>query len=142
MNLVRPWMGGQGAYSTNFARWISSSERHSNEGVMTRLNYQQHYPGHELSYDLFYPEGFRFWLTPWENELFGARFKPNTKYQIKLRYKITNLAGPRNPAHPYGFVIKTHGFLSHETGLEATEEALRGKPSIIDHVNVNQGWHT
>ncbi len=141
-NLERPWMGGQGAYSTNWARWISSAERHGNEGIMSRLNFREKYPGHELSYEIFYPAGFRIWIPQWGNEIFAPRIKPNTTYQVSLALKTANISGPRNGAYPYGFVIKLHDFLSHEENISVTENALRNKPEIIEHISSNQDWRT
>ncbi|KKS80855.1 MAG: hypothetical protein UV56_C0006G0003 [Candidatus Woesebacteria bacterium GW2011_GWC1_43_10b] len=141
-NLERVWMGGFGAYSTNFARWISSAERHGNEGIATRLNYAEHLPGHELSYEIFYPEGFRIWIPRWQNDAFAPRFKANTTYQVKLVLKSVNIAGPNNSSYPYGLVARAHNFLSHETAILETENTLRSSPIILGHVNSNQDWRT
>jgi hypothetical protein len=64
-NFERPWMGGRGAYSTRWARWISSAESHGNEGYNSHLSYSEHYPGHELSQWIHYPNGYRMWLASW-----------------------------------------------------------------------------
>lgn len=141
-NLERPWMAGRGAYSSNYARWISTAERQGNEGIMSRLNFLEKYPGHELSYEVFYPEGFRIWIPRWGNDMFAPRIKPNTKYQISLVLKTKNISGPRQGGYPYGFVIKLHDFLSHEQNIGTTENLLRDKPRIIEHISSNQDWRT
>jgi hypothetical protein len=141
-NFERPWMGGVGAYSTNWARWISSDEELGNEGVMTNLTYKEHAPGHELSYELYYPEGFRFWMTTWGNEALGPRFKANTTYRVKLTYKTADITGPRVAGQPYGLVARTHAFLSHKTSITETETALRNKPIIFNHISSNNDWST
>lgn len=141
-NLERVWLAGFGAYSTNFARWISTAERHGNEGVMTRLNFREKYPGHDLSYEIFYPEGFRMSLPRWSNDMFAPRVKPNTTYQLKLILKTANISGPRNPAYPYGLVIKLHDFVSHEENIATTENMLRSKPEVIKHITTNRDWYT
>ncbi len=142
INFDRPWMAGEGAYSTNFARWLSSSERHGNEGIMNRLNFKEHYPGHELSRDLFYPEGFRIWIPNWEDNIYHGQLKANANYQLKIRLKIQNLAGPRNTSYPWGFTIKLSGFLSHEASVTEVENTLRSKPIILPHITANNDWHT
>lgn len=141
-NLERPWMAGQGAYSTNFARWISSAEAQGNEGVTSRLNFVEKYPGHELSYEISYPEGFRIWIPRWGNDMFAPRLKPNTTYQINLVFKTKDISGPRQSGYPYGFVIRLHDFLSHEQNISTTETTLRNKPKIIEHITSNQDWRT
>jgi hypothetical protein len=140
----RPWMAGYGAFSTNFARWISSSEQGGNEGVKTIFSYDVRYPGHELSYPLFYPTGYRIWLPDWgtEESLFYARFKPNTDYQVKFRVKTENLAGPRNNSYPWGLTIKMHGFISHLETIDTFEKEVRSNLKLIDHIQTNRDWHT
>jgi hypothetical protein len=141
-NLERQWMGGLGAYSTNWARWISSAEHLGNEGVMSRLNFREHYPGHDLSYEIFYPAGVRLWIPRWGNDMLAGRVVPNTTYQVRLTLKTANITGPRNPAYPYGLVVKLHDFLSQETDMTTTENALRNEPTVIQHINTNGDWST
>jgi hypothetical protein len=138
-NFERVWMGGSGAYSSNWAKWISSSELHGNEGFMTRSNFTNKYPGHDLSYEIFYPEGFRVWIPTWGDEAYAARIKPNTLYQVKLRLKTMNLAGPMDSSRSWGFVIKTHGWIGTNDDIQTT---LKDQPSWVGVINTNRDWHT
>ena len=57
INLERPWMAGQAAYSTNFARWMRIDLPMGNEGFDNPLTFTERYPSHELSRELYYPGG-------------------------------------------------------------------------------------
>jgi len=139
LNLERPWMGGRGAYSTNWAKWISTAEQHGNEGYMSRLNYEYHYPSHELSREIFYPSGYRIRITCWLDENFCHNLKPNTNYQIKLRLKTFNISGPVDPSRPYGFVVKQSNWWSSADPIPSD---VLDRESIITPVNVDRDWHT
>lgn len=144
LNLERQWMIGEGAYTGNSARWISSSEHQGNEGITQRLEFTERYPGHDASYPLFYPTGFRMWLPRWEQDKYAARFYSGTKYRLKITYKTANVSGPssRCPTCPYGFVVRNHGFYSHEQPINETENDLRSKPIFFGHDNQNHDWQT
>ncbi|MBP1465345.1 PKD domain-containing protein [Candidatus Chloroploca sp. M-50] len=137
-NFERPWLGGLGIYSTNWARWKSTAETLGNEGFSSRLTFLEHYPGHELAQELTYPEGYRLWIGCFGDEAFCPRFKANTDYEVKLRVKVVELAGPRNAAYPYGLVLKFHGW-PQEPGFE---EAHRNYASLIPPISVDRDWHT
>ena len=148
-NLERPWVAGLGIYSTNWARWKSTAEQFGNEGIMTRLNWREKYPGHDLSYEIFYAtsgvNGFEMWLTNWLDETFGPRLKSGRQYQVKLTYKATNIAGPssRCSSCPYGFVIKINE--SHHWGISdvaGIENFLRNSTRIVNHISTNSDWNT
>lgn len=109
-NLERPWLGGMGIYSSNWGRWKSSAEQLGNEGIQTRFSWREKYPGHDLSYEIFYSttgqNGYRIWLTPWLDDEFGGVLKNGSRYQVKLVFKAANITGPRNSSFPYGFVVR------------------------------------
>ncbi len=142
LNFDRPWLGGIAAYSTNWARWISSAEEHGNEGVMTRLNFREHAPNSELSYDLTYPKAFRYWITNWLNDDKGPQFKPNTTYHISLRLKTVGLTGPRNPSYAWGVTARTHAWLSSNAPINTVENTLRDIPTLFPHITENKDWFT
>ena len=142
MNFVRPWMGGEGAYSTNWARWFSSSEDSGNEGPMQIFSYTEHYPGKKLSYPLWYPQGFRFWISGWSSGPYHPKFQTGKTYQVVIRYKTQNIQGPRVAGQPYGFTIKMHGFQSSGDPPDTVDFTLRNKPEVIPHITSNQDWHT
>jgi len=148
-NLERPWLGGLGIYSTNWTRWKSTAEQFGNEGIATRFSWREKYPGHDLSYEIFYAasgtNGFETWLTNWLDEMFGPRLRSGRQYQVKLTYKTANIAGPssRCSSCPYGFVIKTneahHWGISDVTGVE---NFLRNSSRIVNHITTNSDWTT
>lgn len=144
-NLERPWLGGRGIYSTNWARWKSSAENLGNEGIMTRLNFQEKYPGHDLSYELFYPEGYRFWLSTWLDSIAGPRITSGKKYTVKLVYKTANLAGPRVAGQPFGLVAKMSDYAPWgNPPIDAVETSLRSTSTqiLVPNITSNQNWTT
>jgi PKD repeat protein len=135
-NFERPWMAGIGAYSTNFARWVSSAYEMRNEGFDSNLTFTERYPGHELSQVLTYPDANRIWIG-WSGESFRPLLQPEIEYQILLRLKTVNLSGPTDSNFPHGLMIKTHGWPSENFELD-----MREHPSLIPPVAYNADWHT
>ena len=151
LNYERIWLAGIGAYSTNFARWISSAERMGNEGYMTLFAYDngtgEKVPTYgELSYPLFYPDGFRFWLTTWGNEMLGPRLKAGQKYRVEIVYKTSNISGPRVSGYPYGFVVKagTPDIMWRQHTISEFESFMRNSPNqiLFPYDNQNHTWRT
>jgi PKD repeat protein len=136
-NLERPWMGGMGAYSTNWAKWMRVDIPMGNEGYESPLTYLERYPSHELSRELFYPGGHRIWMGFWMDEWCSPDLRAGREYQIKLRLKTVGIAGPADGSSPYGFMVKTHGFPG-----PTIETDLRSRPSIIPAVSTDREWHT
>jgi len=151
INLERPWMAGKGIYNSTWARWWSSAEKHGNEGVQTRLTFKNKAPGSDLSYELFYPEGFRFWLSEYHDKNFYTPLKPNTKYKIFLRYKTIGITGPRqSTSEDYGLTVKIHKTY-FSTGNEPPfenkppsmiEPLLANAPRLFPHIKQNTDWTT
>jgi hypothetical protein len=137
INMERVWMAGQAAYSTNWACWYSTALQPGNEGFDNPLTFQEHYPSHELSREIYYPDGKRIWMGFWGDESFFPNLKSNTEYLIKLRLKTMDIVGPVSPDYPYGFMVKSHGWPG-----ENIEKDLRSYPSMIPVINQNRNWHT
>jgi hypothetical protein len=97
MNMQRPWMAGMGAYSSNFARWMSSAKNLGNEGFDSQLSFAEHYPGHEISQEIFYPEGRRMWIGWNSGERYAPKLKTGSTYQVKARIKTKEMSGPVDP---------------------------------------------
>ncbi len=137
LNLERPWMAGIGAYSTNFARWMSNGKDLGNEGYDLQLRFESHFPGHQLSQLIEAPDASRLWMG-WLN---GAPYRPvlkkGSQYQVMVRFKAEGLTGPVDPAYPYGFAIKKTAWPSDNFAAEN-----RNVPSYIPIVSQNQDWHT
>jgi PKD repeat protein len=136
-NLERPWMAGRGAYSTNFARWISSAKEMGNEGFDSNLAFTERYPGHDLTQVLSYPNGNRLWIGWLNGDSFRPLLTSGSDYQVMLRLKTTNISGPVDPDAPFGLMIKKHGWPD-----ETFEADMRKWPSMIDPVSYNADWHT
>ncbi len=154
VNFDRPWMAGWGAYSGNWARWISSAERLGNEGFSTRFDTQNVYPGSEMSYPLWYngnpdsnasddniQNGFRMWVSGFSNGPGQAQLKANTCYQIKLVYKTVNVTGPRNSSSPYGLTVRHHAWINGSTP-NAIDTDLRRYPQLTPHFTGSNEWTT
>lgn len=135
INFYRPWMAGIGAYSANFARWLSSADWHGNEGIMMPLTHTERAPGSELSYMMKLPEGYRIWIGRWGNDLFAFRMK-SACYRAQVTLKIKNLnAG--------SFVIKPFaGWPEFKDDHSRLKAALAANPAIIPPQTQNRDWHT
>ncbi len=137
LNLERPWMAGIGAYSTDFARWMSTGKDLGNEGFDSQLSFESHFPGHQLSQLIQAPDASRIWIG-WLN---GAPYKPilkeGSQYQVMVRFKTEGITGPVDSAVPYGFAIKKTGWPSDTFAADN-----RNTPSMIPIVSQNQDWHT
>jgi PKD repeat protein len=137
INLDRVWMGGEAAYSTNWARWMRIDLSLGNEGFDNPLTFRERYPSHELSREIYYPEGRRIWMGLWGDEEYYPALKPGVTYLIKLRLRAVGISGPATAGLPYGFMIKTHGFPG-----ATIETDLKSRPSIIPVISQDRGWHT
>jgi hypothetical protein len=137
INLDREWLAGTGAYSTNFARWVSSAQTMGNEGFDSQLSFKEHYPSHELSQEIAYPNGWRMWIGWSSGETYQPRLISGTTYLVKIRLKTSQMKGPQNPQEPFGFVIKTGGWPSTNFINDH-----RGSPSMIPEVSKDTDWHT
>jgi PKD repeat protein len=137
INLERPWMGAQGAYSTNWAKWMRIDMPLANEGIESPLTSRERYPSHELSREIVHPGGRRIWMGQWMDEPYFPDLKPGVTYQIKLRLKAVGIAGPASAGVPFGFMVKTHGFPG-----ASIETDLRARPSIVPVVTQDREWHT
>lgn len=138
----RPWLAGNGTYSGRWARWKSSAEKHGNEGHNFRLSWTEKSPGSELSYEFFYPEGHRQWVTGFLDNQFAGRIKQGQRYKVKLRLKTTDMAGPRVQGRPYGFTVKidTEGSWG-DPDVFTFDEKFKNSPVIISHISQNKDWH-
>lgn len=137
INYDRPWLGGRGIYTTNWARWKSSAEQHGNEGVSSRFSYLEHYPSSELSQHIFYPDGYRMWISCWLDETTCATISQGKTYQVTLRLKTKGITGPKQSGLPYGLVVKTNGFIPNDF-----DNTMRSRPNWISHINGDTPWHT
>ena len=143
-NFERPWLGGLGIYSTNWSRWKSSAQRSGNEGWSSVFDPYNKNKDSDLSYPIYYPQGYKMWLTIFGDNLFGPRIKKGQKYQYKLTLKTNSIAGPRNSDHPFGFVIRAtagDGWRPTES-IESFENFARNQSIVVSHITLNENWQT
>ncbi|MDM8521061.1 PKD domain-containing protein [Anaerolineales bacterium HSG6] len=149
LNLARPWLGMLGIYSTNWAKWMSSSEKHGNEGYMAPLTFRHHYPSHELAYKLFCQascgddesdmDGWWLWMGYLDNR-FAARLTPGNSYRLKIRLKMTNLTPKSDGA--YGLTIKGHSWKPEPSTWQTYFNELPVSNTIMPPINGDVDWHT
>jgi hypothetical protein len=67
--------------------------------------------------------------------------KPNTTYQIDMRYKIKRMAEPSNPSLPHGLTVKLGGWNpeNNNMGCDNPEWGLKLVPSLT---KVEDSWNT
>ncbi len=137
LNLERPWMAGIGAYSTNFARWMSTGKQLGNEGFDSQLTFTNHFPGHQLAQLIQAPDAARLWIGWQSSAPYKPVLKAGSQYQVMVRFKTEGINGPVDPAYPYGFMIKKTPWPSDTFAADN-----RSTPSMIPIVNQEQDWHT
>lgn len=155
LNFERPWLGGLGAYSSNWARWKSSGARAGNEGFASPLEFNviNSYPGSDLSYVIYSPAGYRIWLGTYNDTMFGPRIMAGKKYQYKITFNAQNISGPRDRSFPHGFVIKSivgpgvFGTADDRTEFERLlrdpdPKSATAPQIILPHNSGNKGWQT
>lgn len=67
-----------------------------NEGVQSKFSYEDVYPNSELAYTLYAGGGERYWMGSWLDGMFSPRFSAGKTYQVSLRFKAENVAGPNS----------------------------------------------
>ena len=146
VNFVRMWMIGSSVFMAPWSPW--HSHHLPGEGGYfnpTSLTYTQAYTGSLVSlrlWDYADPsiEGRR---NPCMFQGFtnNVAVKPNTAYHLSVRLKTVGVTGPRNAAYPYGFTVRTGGWL----GEECADPAATSSDSrrLLGHVNgTTAGWVT
>lgn len=146
----RPWLGGFGAYSTNWSRWISSAERHGNEGFMAALEFRERLPGSELSFPLFCSgscgasdedgEGWRLWQGFLLEGQTGFRVVSGRRYRLLLRLKLDPLT-PRAAA-PAGLAVRLHDWPPPGQSWRSYLENLGPAHTLLAPLAGPRPWHT
>jgi hypothetical protein len=115
IQLVRMWLSQWGIYGSAYNPWKSIDSWWVQNLVYRApgFNVREAHPESELSmkvdsrgHDICI---FLGWLYA------RPALKRNTDYRVRVRYKTQNITGPTDPAHPYGFVVKTGGWLWDDT---------------------------
>jgi hypothetical protein len=146
----RPWLGGFGAFSTNWSRWISSAGRHGNEGFMAALEFRERLSGSELSFPLFCSgscgasaedgEGWRLWQGFLLEGQTGFRVVAGRRYRLLLRLKLEPMTPRAGGVH--GLAVRLHGWPPPGQGWREYLEGLGGPHVILPPLPGPQPWHT
>ena len=149
LNLRRPWLGGFGAFSSNWSRWISSAENHGNEGFMAPLDFRDRLAGSELSMSLFCNascgavegdgDGWRLWQG-FLIEGTEGRIQAGRRYRVVLRLRTEGLTPAA--AGEFGLVMKTHDWPSPGQSWRDYLDALPASRTLLGPVSVDRPWHT
>jgi hypothetical protein len=144
VNFIRWWMSGSSIFMAPWSPW--HSHHLPGEGGYfnaVSLTYTHAYSGHLVSLRLWdYPDpGMDNRRNPCMFQGFtnNVSVKPNTTYQLSVRLKTVGVTGPRNAAYPYGFTIRTGGWLGDTCADPAftTGDSQR----LMGHVSgTTPGW--
>jgi len=138
IELVRIWLSQWSIYGSAWNPWYSPDPaKHSHYIPVAGMATSETYLGNEVSMMLHADHS---WFSPC---MFIGAWKakpaviPNTEYRVQVRYKVRDLAGPRVPNQPYGFVAKTGGWLwDSEYCYDA------GTGDVVAATYAGQNWQT
>ena len=149
LNLRRPWLGGFGAFSSNWSRWISAAESHGNEGFMAPLDFRDRLPGAELSMFLFCQascgavegdgDGWRLWQG-FLIEGTEGRIRAGHRYRVLLRLRSEGLTPAAQGAH--GLVMKTHDWPPPGQSWRDYLDGLPATRTMLGPLAADRPWHT
>lgn len=136
IQLARTWISQWSIFGSAWGKWYSHNRAHNDQepemglahpGDAKLLNYPdvdppEAVPGSDvylwLNFDqTVFSDGNQWNFSPCR--VFGWRAAPipllrNTDYRIRVRYQEQALEGPGVPGEPYGFAVKTGGWLWNE----------------------------
>jgi hypothetical protein len=109
IQLVRIWLSQWAIYGSAWNPWNSiDPNQHGRYIPLTGLTYDDAFPGSEVSMRVNAENNpcmfIGFMKAP-------PAVKRNTTYRVRIRYKTTDVSGPRIAGQPYGFVAKTGAWL-------------------------------
>jgi hypothetical protein len=138
VELVRLWLSQWSIYGSAWNPWYSPDpDKHDRYIPVPGLATDETYLGNEVSMMLHADHS---WFSPcmfigaWKAKL---AVLPHTNYRVRIRYKAYDLAGPRVPDQPYGFVAKTGDWL---WGSEYCNNAETGE--VVAATYAGQSWRT
>ena len=132
IQLIRIWLSQWSIYGSTWSPWKSFNPAHQSQEPDARLRHDAAPPFNLtaadppiavpesevflwLSHDeTMFSDGWQWDFTPcmvigWESP--SLPVKQNTDYRIRVRYKEQNLIGPKVSGSPFGFTIKSGGWL-------------------------------
>ncbi len=143
VNFLRIWMSGSSIYMSAWAPW--HSHHLPGEGGYLNpvsLSYAEAYADHAFSlrlWDYADPamDGRR---NPcmFQGFVNDIAVKPNTTYQIRARVRTVGVTGPRDSRYPYGFTVRTAGWLGDTCADPA--QTVGQSTRLIGHVSGTTAW--
>ena len=110
IQLIRMWLSQWSIYGSAWGPW-NPQEPHI-DLFWEMLDFGTTYPGSESSLllDASDPStGAECMFWGWERK--SPSVKRNAEYKVRVRFKPQGITGPRQAGAPYGFVVKTGGWL-------------------------------
>jgi hypothetical protein len=146
VNFVRIWMTGSSIFMASWNPW--HSHHLPGEGGYfnpASLTYTHAYTGHLVSLRLwdYLDPGVSNQRNPCMFQGFSnnVAVRPNTAYQLSVRLKTVGVTGPRDRRYPYGFAVRTGGWLGE--GCADPASTSSNSRLLLGHVNgTTAGWVT
>ncbi len=144
VNFIRKWMTGSSIYMAPWSPW--HSHHLPGEGGYfnaSSLTYTHAYNAHLFSLRLWDYEdpamGNRRNPCMFQGFTNNVAVKPNTAYLLQVRLRLHNVSGPRRAGYPYGFTVRSGGWLGEDCAdPQVSDSATR----LLPHVNGTTGWIT
>ncbi|MGW8318267.1 MAG: hypothetical protein ACWGPS_03400, partial [Candidatus Promineifilaceae bacterium] len=109
IQLVRIWLSQWGIYGPSWNPWNSiDPTQHGAYVPFEGLSFEEAYGQNDLSMKVDAQENPCMFIGAWKSR---PAVKRNTDYRVRIRFKTTNVTGPRVVGYPYGLVAKTGGWL-------------------------------
>ena len=139
VNLLRVWASGSGGFfSASWPAWVSAIGGNDSYYLPRQsLAIDPTWGESDVSLKLTYPEGIPcFFQGTWSGMgTWPVSVLPNRTYRVRARVLVRNVTGPRVGGQPYGFVVKTGGWLSR-----ACADAGAGTPRTPHVTNTGGAW--
>ena len=146
VNFVRMWMTGSSVFMAPWNPW--HSHHLPGEGGYfnpVSLTYAHAYAGNLVSLRLwdYADPAIENRRNPCMFQGFSnnVAVKPNTTYHLSVRLRTIGVTGPRNSAYPFGFTVRTGGWLGENCADPASTSGNSRR--LLNHVNgTTTGWVT
>jgi len=146
VNFVRMWMTGSSVFMAPWNPW--HSHHLPGEGGYfnpVSLTYAHAYAGNLVSLRLwdYADPAIENRRNPCMFQGFSNNIavKPNTTYHLSIRLRTIGVTGPRNSAYPFGFTVRTGGWLGENCADPASTSGNSRR--LLNHVNgTTTGWVT
>ena len=109
IQMIRIWLSQWGIYGSAWNPWSSiDPELHARYIGFTGLTFDEAAPGSEISMRIDAERNPCMFTGMWKGR---PAVKRNTDYRIRIQYKTDHIQSPSQAGQPYGFVVKTGGWL-------------------------------